>query len=918
MLTLFFAVSLVNFVAQYKAPKDASSNSYQAQACTTITFDNRTYCSKYIDITTVTDLTNLSSSVAGDVRCETCSNYYYRKVNLQNDIDCTGYVIPPIGMRAETRDRNNFYYVTETFIGEFDGNGHTLYNVNIKRPKDVYMDGEIYKTLTAEEQTSKLMSYNIYYLGGLTHAINNTSPSIGLFGVLGDDTKIHRVRLKNISINSAIPYENVADKSVYGGIAGGVISKYGNQFTGITIINECAVEGLTINGDFRNSHIGGIVGTHITGRCKLTVSNCYFSGFTNNATTNNLTISNSIGPCSSGDYVKIYVYDCVAKDSSLTMCSLTSSNYTETADNHYILKNDLYNNTESRYNLHWSSESGYWYEEPEYWYNTQGSEPSIWYHVDNGSYNGGYPYLRCFMGWKRIKFRSFGNGDVSEYDLFYGSTPIGALNNPTIIVDDTTVKATPDTGYVFTGWDREENKNYLDRNGNIVFYDLVYTAYFSRAVRILTFANATGLEAGDNPISPYSTEGVVDSAGISFNVVYDTSITYDVTETDNNECALTYTFNFITEVESYPELPLYHYEEQTVKVTYTIPAKYNLKDAKNLQSVIANTTIAPEVEAIILSFAEATGVEEGDNVYPNDNPDYNIKHYMSRGTEITILAEYKDEKLVIKYTFRNAKNSLKTVTYTADEKYKCNNANSFHITSSLELAPSLSVKTYNVKFKVSENATLTNNTLGITYSSDAYVTVKHGAVLEHEQTASVLTFTGLDQHDRDFSYTYEPNSYWQLVTFDVWVADDYADATALGNIKNNVTIEPILTRLCIVQMGEIDAGIGTRTVTGDGYETENDGMFAVKVGTEVKFTFSVSNAMFTYIYTFSSGQVVTYTITNDNYTMYSTLIQGVRIWHTELGESKRLVSYNIEEMQEGIPYMIFPTFELKQYGGNVA
>ena len=91
-------------------------------------------------------------------------------------------------------------------------------------------------------------------------------------------------------------------------------------------------------------------------------------------------------------------------------------------------------------------------------------------------------------------------------------------------------------------------------------------------------------------------------------------------------------------------------------------------------------------------------------------------------------------------------------------------------------------------------------------------------------------------------------------------------------VSADKTITPVtIFYACTVTMGNIETGVGTRSVTGDTYGTANDGTFVVEYGTTVNFAIDTTTGLFKYTYTFSSGEVVTYTISNEQYAMQYTI-----------------------------------------------
>jgi len=341
-------------------------------------------------------------------------------------------------------------------------------------------------------------------------------------------------------------------------------------------------------------------------------------------------------------------------------------------------------------------------------------------------------------------------------------------------------------------------------------------------------------------------------------------------------------------------------------VTYNIPKGYCFDSDNRPSSITGNTTITPVIKRIVLK-ATLKGAANSDNTTNRVwNIDYEGDITYNSGT--------------IEFSYGGNKTS-----YSANEGYsfdyikingeKVNQADVAEaltdITEDIEIEPVFS-KNITIKLMDIDNANLylyEDSTVPI-QSYEGYGLA--GKALKAEYSgypSNIVKYT----YDGGLIAVYKIDKFYRL--------KDGKEDTAL---QDSVTIYPVLEFFaCLVTMDKTgNTNVVDIDVTGDDYGTENDGIFAVEFGTQVEFSFASNGGVFIYTYTFNSGQVVKYTIKDDDYTMASVINGGEREWQTCLESITYHVFDGPEEGDSLDDSMtskeIKPTFERKFYGGNLA
>ena len=156
-------------------------------------------------------------------------------------------------------------------------------------------------------------------------------------------------------------------------------------------------------------------------------------------------------------------------------------------------------------------------------------------------------------------------------------------------------------------------------------------------------------------------------------------------------------------------------------------------------------------------------------------------------------------------------------------------------------------------------------------------------------------------------------------TLATYTLDDWYIVTN-SNDAINIQEPTIEFYACEVTIWKDDAN-NIATLKVDGVEKTSSYIFIVEYGTEVEFaTPTQSEGKFTYTYTFTyAGEeiaTITYTITDDDYAMSSEITEEGREWLTEISETHKTED-DITKEKCDTAISIIPTFELKEYGGNV-
>lgn len=195
---------------------------------------------------------------------------YPAKVKLMADIDLSGIEWVPAGFDYKILETVNEAFedsdaANRGFFGEFDGNGHTIYNLSTKR-----FSAKVPDKLLERDADGKVRYYDTPQWFGR-----------GLFGEIGGNAKIRNVRLHNVDVFGCQ------------GVGGVVGLAYGDKIE----ITNCIVDGGSLivtpmyRGDKYTGHnqtfargiyLGGIVGYFHThgGRVEnCEVRNLYMQGY---------------------------------------------------------------------------------------------------------------------------------------------------------------------------------------------------------------------------------------------------------------------------------------------------------------------------------------------------------------------------------------------------------------------------------------------------------------------------------------------------------------------------------------------------------------------------------------------------------------------------------------------------------------
>ena len=188
----------------------------------------------------------------------------------------------------------------------------------------------------------------------------------------------------------------------------------------------------------------------------------------------------------------------------------------------------------------------------------------------------------------------------------------------------------------------------------------------------------------------------------------------------------------------------------------------------------------------------------------------------------------------------------------------------------------------------------------------------------------------------EYQVTYNDGKVEKTEDIAKYTLDQYYRVTATNNVdslSSSITITPTIEfYACTITITKTDnLNIADMEISGDTYETEADGIFVVEFGTIVTFTFTQSNGIFTYTYTFTleGSQVakVTYTMENNQYAMqYVLKANGEReSIKNGLNGTFNEDSYTFEgplgnarPTSGMISKTITPEFGRKQYDGELA
>ena len=694
-----------------------------------------------------------------------------------------------------------------------------------------------------------------YFYGG-------TADAYGFFSRIDSQTTIKNLKLSNYSLSVS------SASSDYGQSAGGLVG-YLNGGK----IQNCIVEKFSVSASYsattRNKMcVGGVFAVGYG-----TVSNC----LVNNVTTSNTKSTAGIGPADYPYYIEMrggnnvwfaYTSYYPASSSTINSCVVKSFTCSSTyAITQYVgscdrnggggnISNYSHSITKCQSTAGSPAVSSYSIE-------GGASQGTTWYYGGSG-YNDGYPYLRQFiMGWKTVNFSARTGGTVSPTSIQIpsDSNPTATKSGVIIAILGQTSTATASSGYSFSGWSGSGTS---------------YTANFARLVSTLTFAKpkyANGTTVNDPEIT-ISVYGPKDSTA-PIKIEYERAITVSAVTASGPK---SFTYNF-TDAEGY-----------NTTVTYYIPEKYNLVNSNNPGSVSSPTAIiSPTIE--IKKFTVTLKAAAGSN----------------RTTDTTWTVEY-NESVTYNSTNHSFTFNGSTITYTANDGYRydgltitkngsASNADALiGITGNMVIQPAFA-RWYVVTFAKISNTTQPTS----------------AQTMEVRENDSITSTLSTDNKTLTYKYngttiTYKSSKFYIL-----------SNGGNTLKVIGAKTITPVTTfHACMVTMGDISSEAGTRAVSGDTYSTTTDGIFAVEYGTTVTFSVEkISAGKYKYIYTFSSGEVISYSITNNQYAMQYTLnAQGERTGMTN--GLNGLLDTDSYTFAAGVTSKsITPTFGLKQYAGEL-
>ena len=163
-------------------------------------------------------------------------------IKLNSDINLSGYNWQGIGE------------VGQVFCGTFDGQGHTIYNMNVcKTSNGSYASGFFDRV----ESNTKIM--NVKFESCFSKHVSHCGIVVGY--VDGNNVEFSNVTISNCLISCGVHA---------GAVAGSVNGKSDLVFDGITVKN-------TVFDEFGTGQVGGIIGTVGWGNCSVTVKNSFIS-----------------------------------------------------------------------------------------------------------------------------------------------------------------------------------------------------------------------------------------------------------------------------------------------------------------------------------------------------------------------------------------------------------------------------------------------------------------------------------------------------------------------------------------------------------------------------------------------------------------------------------------------------------------
>jgi len=513
-------------------------------------------------------------------------------------------------------------------------------------------------------------------------------------------------------------------------------------------------------------------------------------------------------------------------------------------------------------------------------YSSSGGEDGPpWYYVGS-QYNSGWPMLRVFMDWKTVNFSASpsGGGSVNPTSIQIpsGATITDSRNGRQINILGQTViaKENSGNGYEFELWEHHTTYQYI--------------AHFKLKQYTLNFAESTG-DVSEDP-----------SSFSYYKVNHGTSISGP---SNGATGTISYTFGSQT-------------------VTYDIPTGYYFDSDDRPNSITEDTTITPKILqlkydiniggeggtwgdwiSVGASSASLTGIVYGTEIQYSVTTKTIVLQMNGQKKVFTANSGYEIDYLLINGVYYHPGASGTIIVRSQIDIYACA-LKLYEIT----FADAVDEEgCYIDKYGQTGIATLTPNPKTIKIKQGKSVTADYNA------TTRVLTF----KHNENVVAIYTGKEYYAILQ------ETDKDEIKVVNDSSDLTIQPIFTfYACLVTMGKTDnTNIVDIYVEGNKIESEEHKLI-VEFGTVVNFTASQSDGLFTYTYSFSSGEVVEYKITDDKYAMSSEKDSDTRMWHTELED---VMHHTFDGPEDGyVPTddmqykTISPTFELKQYSGNLA
>jgi len=437
-----------------------------------------------------------------------------------------------------------------------------------------------------------------------------------------------------------------------------------------------------------------------------------------------------------------------------------------------------------------------------------------------------------------------------------------------LVILDQPVIATANEQYEFVEWDVS-----------------TFTAKFKLKSRILKFTNATGLISGDSAIAPSSTS--------EFSLTYEEEI-----EDSFMDGVLKYVFTDSSGI--------------CREITYVVPVKYRVKDTDNPGIIKNDETITPKVELkkydITLKTNKGTSIQAWEDVV--------------YGTVITIklenLREETGAKVTTSYSSTSKEYSHNTIVGV--------NVNSESYDENTTITKTLT-ENLNIIIQVRDIYTITmNNAQTVGQIPTGYITSasKTGdntlKVIEGENITCTRNGQNLTYASSTATLNYT-TTYTAIDGYVVYIAE-----TQVGSIQptSSTSITPkYYFYACRVTISNTNTDAVTMKL--NGAETDLI-VFNVSYETEILFTVSQINSIFTYTYAFTqpdrTTKIITFTTKGTQYAMGTLGWENEeRIWATGIADIKFDGDTHLLEEPDVVPpariddiqLIISPTFGLKSY-----